>query len=331
MIPFSLLELAHINKGESVSKALDNSAKLAAQAEKLGFSRIWLAEHHGMRGVASAATAVVLSHIGAKTKSIRIGAGGIMLPNHAPLAIAEQFGTLSALYGDRIDLGLGRAPGTDMSTARALRRGMNSNVDDYPNHIQELRHYLTAKDEGQAVIAIPGAGSKVPLWLLGSSLYSAQLAGQLGLPYAFASHIAPDQLTDAIAVYRRSFQASEQLEKPYLMVGLMNVSADTDEEAAYHFSSVQQKFIEMQRGGNSAFSPPVDNIEDVWQAHEKHFVLHALRLAVVGSRENTEKKLEQLYEATQADEFIVSVPIYDNQAKLRSLEILENIGFSKAS
>jgi luciferase family oxidoreductase group 1 len=331
MIPFSILDLTHINEGQTIPQAFEQTAQLAVTAESLGYKRIWLAEHHASRGIASAATAVVLSHIGAKTKSIRIGAGGIMLPNHAPLAIAEQFGTLASLYGDRIDLGLGRAPGTDMATARALRRKMDSSVDEYPSDIQELQRYLGSPEEGQRVIAIPGVDTHVPLWLLGSSLYSAQLAAQLGLPYAFASHFAPDQLLDAIKIYRRYFQPSGQLEKPYVMVGVMVVCAETDEEAEFHFTSVQQKFVQMQRGSNSAFPPPVKHFDEVCMPHEKHFVNQSLRLAITGSKETTTKKLEQLIEGTQADELIVSIPVYSSDAKLKTLDMLSDIGFAKAA
>ncbi len=241
--PFSILDLAPIAEGSSLADALDNSRKLAIQAEQSGYNRVWLAEHHGMFGVASSATSVVLGHIAAATSKIRIGSGGVMLPNHSPLVIAEQFGTLATLFPDRVDLGLGRAPGTDMATARALRRHQTSDVDNYPEDIRELQHYLGAPQAGQNIIAVPGANTYIPIWLLGSSLYSAKLAGQFGLPYSFASHFAPDQLFDAISLYRSSFQASQQSQRPYMMAGLMAVIADSDEEAKYLFTSVQQQFM----------------------------------------------------------------------------------------
>jgi luciferase family oxidoreductase group 1 len=232
-LPFSLLDLAPIAEGASLAEALENSRQLAVQAEQSGYHRIWLAEHHAMQGVASSATAVVLGHIAAATKSIRIGSGGVMLPNHSPLVIAEQFGTLATLFPGRVDLGLGRAPGTDMATAQALRRNLNSDVDNYPEDIRELQHYLAAPQNGQRIVAVPGANTHIPIWLLGSSLYSARLAAKFGLPYSFASHFAPDQLFDAINIYRSTFQASTQCDKPYVMAGVMVVVADTDEEAMY--------------------------------------------------------------------------------------------------
>ncbi|MFT6414287.1 MAG: luciferase family oxidoreductase group 1 [Glaciecola sp.] len=325
-IPFSLLDLAPIAEGASLADALENSRRLAVQAEKSGYHRIWLAEHHGMHGVASSATAVVLGHIAAATTSIRIGSGGVMLPNHSPLVIAEQFGTLATLFPDRVDLGLGRAPGTDMATAHALRRNLNSDVDNYPEDIRELQHYLGAPQEGQRVIAIPGANTHIPLWLLGSSLYSAQLAAKFGLPYSFASHFAPDQLFDAMSIYRSTFQASTQCQKPYMMAGVMAVVADTDEEAKYLFTSVQQQFMNMRRGVNRPFAKPVDDLSQICTDADQAMLSHLLRYALVGSPQTVADKLNQFIEATEVDELIVSMPIHDINARLKSVRMLAQTG-----
>lgn len=240
MIDFSVLDLAPVIQGSTPSESLRNSLDLARHAESLGYRRYWLAEHHNMPGIASAATAVVIAHIAAGTKTIRVGAGGVMLPNHAPLVIAEQFGTLAALYPDRIDLGLGRAPGTDMHTARALRRDLAASAEEFPQDVQELQYYFRTPEPGQRIQAVPGAGSNVPLWILGSSLFGAQLAAALGLPYAFASHFAPGEMMNALAVYRRNFKPSAQLDHPHAMLTVNIMAADTDEEARYHFTSQQQ-------------------------------------------------------------------------------------------
>jgi luciferase family oxidoreductase group 1 len=325
-IPFSLLDLAPIAEGASLADALENSRRLAVQAEKSGYHRIWLAEHHGMHGVASSATAVVLGHIAAATTSIRIGSGGVMLPNHSPLVIAEQFGTLATLFPDRVDLGLGRAPGTDMATAHALRRHLNSDVDNYPEDIRELQHYLGSPQEGQRVIAIPGANTHIPLWLLGSSLYSAQLAAKFGLPYSFASHFAPDQLFDAMNLYRSTFQASTQCQKPYVMAGVMAVVADTDEEAKYLFTSVQQQFMNMRQGINRPFARPVDDLSQICTDADQAMLSHILRYALVGSPQTVADKLNQFIEATEVDELIVSMPIHDINARLKSVRMLAQTG-----
>jgi len=325
-LPFSLLDLAPIAEGNSIADALENSRRLAVQAEKSGYRRIWLAEHHGMHGVASSATAVVLGHIAAATTSIRIGSGGVMLPNHSPLVIAEQFGTLASLFPNRIDLGLGRAPGTDMETAHALRRNLNSDVDSYPEDIRELQHYLAAPQERQRVVAIPGANTHIPLWLLGSSLYSAQLAAKFGLPYSFASHFAPDQLFDAINIYRSTFQASTQCNKSYVMAGLMAVVADTDEEANYLFTSVQQQFMNMRRGINRPFARPVDDLSQICTDADQAMLSHILRFALVGSPQKVADKLNQFIEATEVDELIVSMPIHDIQARLKSAQMFAQTG-----
>lgn len=331
MIPFSLLDLAPIAQGSSLSQSLQNTQRMAVKAEQSGFLRVWLAEHHGMQAVASSATAVVMGQIAAATSKIRIGSGGVMLPNHSPLIIAEQFGTLATLFPDRIDLGLGRAPGTDMATAKALRRNLNASVDDYPKDIAELQGYLSETKVGQQVIAIPGAGTNVPLWLLGSSLYSAQLAAQLGLPYSFASHFAPDQLFDAISLYRAHFKPSNQQEKPYVMAGVMAVVADTDEEANYLFTSVQQQFINLRRGVNKPFARPVDDMAPFWSETEQAMLNHTLRYAIVGSKQTAQDKLNRFIEATNTDEIIVSVPIHDTGARLRTLSYISELGLMKSN
>lgn len=323
MIPFSILDLATIAEGHSTADALANTRKLAVAAEDRGYLRYWLAEHHGMHSVASSATSVLLSHIGAHTTTIRIGSGGVMLPNHSPLVIAEQFGTLAELYPGRVDLGLGRAPGTDMATARALRRHTDDAVDSYPNDIVQLQRYLS--DIPQAVQAIPGQGTDVPLWLLGSSLYSAELSAYLGLPYAFASHFAPDDLPQAMTVYRNSFRPSAQLEQPYAMAGVMVVLADTDEEATRLFTSVQQKFRQMRTGENTPLPAPVDSMEGLWNDAEKMMVQHVLKYAMVGTIDSVRPKLQQFIDRTGIDELIVSIPIHDMAARLHSLELLAEL------
>jgi luciferase family oxidoreductase group 1 len=329
-LPFSLLDLAPIAEGSSIADALDNSRKLAVQAEKYAYNRVWLAEHHGMFGVASSATAIVLGHIAAATTKIRIGSGGVMLPNHSPLVIAEQFGTLATLFPDRVDLGLGRAPGTDMATARALRRNIHSDVDNYPADIRELQHYLGTPQLGQNIVAVPGVSTHIPIWLLGSSLYSAQLAGHFGLPYSFASHFAPDQLFDAISLYRSSFQASEQSQWPYIMAGLMAVVADSDEEAEYLFTSVQQQFMNMRKGVNRPFAKPVADISSICTAADQAMLANILRYAMVGSKQTVTDKLSQFIEASNVDEVIVSMPIHNMQARLNSVQMLAATGLMQA-
>lgn len=323
MIPFSILDLAPVAEGYSVADSLAMSRKMAIAAEESNYLRFWLAEHHGMAGVASSATSVVLSHLGAATNTIRLGSGGVMLPNHSPLVIAEQFGTLAELYPNRIDLGLGRAPGTDIQTARALRRNMDSAVDSYPDDVLELQRLLG--NESQGIKAVPGFGTNVPLWMLGSSLYSAQVAAEFGLPYSFASHFAPDQLIQALALYRRYFKASEQLTKPHTMAGVMAVVADTDEEAAFLFSSAQQQFVNLRRNGNKPFPRPVDSMDAIWSVSEKHMVEHMLQYAVVGSKESVAFKLSRFIATTQVDELIVSMPIHDADARLKSLRLMAEV------
>ncbi len=325
MIPFSILDLSPVPEGLDVGDALDQSRQMARKAEEHGYKRIWLAEHHGMPGIASAATAVVIGHVGAATSRIRIGSGGVMLPNHSPLVIAEQFGTLEALFPGRVDLGLGRAPGTDMRTARALRRNLEAGAENFPHDIIELQRLLGPPTEDQPILAVPGANSNVPLWLLGSSLYSAHLAAALGLPYAFASHFAPDMLMDAIAIYRERFQPSASLDQPYVMVGVMGVAADTDEEAARLFTSAQQQFINLRRNVRGKFPKPVDTMDGLWSDMERISVDHTLRYAAVGAPATLEAKLSAFLGETGADELIVSMPIHDIAARLRSVELFAGL------
>ncbi|APE03530.1 alkane 1-monooxygenase [Alteromonas mediterranea] len=324
-IPYSLLDLAPISEGFGVKDALNNSKLMAVEAERSGYERVWLAEHHGMHGVASSATSVVLTHIGNATSSIKIGAGGIMLPNHAPLVIAEQFGTLAELFPGRVELGLGRAPGTDMATARALRRNLQSDVDNYPQDIQELQHYLGTPQDSQPIVAVPGADTHVPLWLLGSSLHSAQVAAKMGLPYSFASHFAPDALFDALHVYRNMFKPSSQLSAPQAMAGVMVVIAETDEEAELLFTSVKQQFMNMRRGLNKPFAKPMADFDNYCTVSDEAMLANVLRYALVGSKETVKEKLNDFVEATQIDEIIVSMPIYDIDARLFSVKAFADI------
>ena len=325
MVPFSILDLSPIAEGSDVRHSLESSRRMALMAEALGYKRFWFAEHHGMPGIASAATAVVIGHVGAATSRIRIGSGGIMLPNHSPFVIAEQFGTLEALYPGRVDLGLGRAPGTDMRTARALRRNLEAGTQSFPDDIIELMRLLGPAADDQPLLAVPGVDSKVPLWLLGSSLYSAHLAAALGLPYAFASHFAPDALFEAIDIYRSRFSASETLERPHVMVGVMGVAADTDEEAQRLFTSSQQQFVNLRRNVRKPFPKPVDSMEEIWTPMEKLGVEHSLSYAVVGSPRTAGAKLTEFLNVTKADELIISMPIHDIEARLRSVELFAEL------
>jgi len=325
MIPFSVLDLAPVAQGATPAQALRNSRNLAQHAEKHGFKRFWLAEHHGMKGIASAATAVVIGFVADGTEKIRVGSGGIMLPNHAPLVIAEQFGTLASLYPDRIDLGLGRAPGTDQLTARALRRDLSSRAEEFPRDVQELQAYFAPAVEGQALRAIPGEGLRVPLWILGSSLYGAQVAAALGLPYAFASHFAPDEMMRALEVYRANFEPSEQLQKPYAMLTVNVFAADTDAEAQRHFSSLQQAFLNLRRGRPGQVPPPIDDIESFWSPSEKAGVEHALACSFVGSDDTIEKGLRDFLARTRPNELMIAGHFFDHAARLRSLEITATV------
>lgn len=326
MVPFSILDLSPVAEGTTISQSFAASKRMAQKAEEFGYTRFWMAEHHGMPGVASAATSVILGQIGAVTKTIRIGSGGVMLPNHAPLVIAEQFGTLEGLFPGRVDLGLGRAPGTDMRTAQALRRNLDAGANSFPNDVVELQQLLGAPSENQAILAVPGNNSHIPIWLLGSSLYSAQLAAMLGLPFAFASHFAPDMLLDAIAIYRDRFQPSAELDKPYVMVGVMGAVSETDEEAQYHFTSAQQQFVNLRRNVRGPFPRPVKDMDAFWSPMEKMNVEHTLRYAVVGSPATAEAQLNKFLKETQADEVIISMPIHDIEARLKSVELFAGLG-----
>ena len=305
-LPFSVLDLAPVPQGTAVGQALHNSLDLARHAEKLGYHRYWLAEHHNMPGIASAATAVVIGHVAAGTSTIRVGSGGVMLPNHSPLVIAEQFGTLESLYPGRIDLGLGRAPGTDQRTAMALRRDLSA-ADNFGDQVVELQRWFAPVHSGQAVRAVPGAGLNVPLWILGSSLYGAQLAASLGLPYAFASHFAPDALEPALALYRNEFTPSAQLAKPWAMVGLNVITADTDAEARRLFTSQQQAFTNLVRRTVGPLPPPIDDMDTYWSPQEKHEVQRMLSCSVVGSRETVRRGVEAFALRTGANEVMLSL------------------------
>src|SRR5579872_6636152 len=322
--PLSILDLAHVAEGATPADALHNSLDLAQHAEKWEYKRFWLAEHHNAVGIASAATAVVIGYMAAGTLTIRVGAGGIMLPNHAPLVVAEQFGTLEALYPGRIDLGLGRAPVTDQLTVRALRRHPSS-AETFPRDVLELQDFLGDLQPGQTVQAVPGTGSHVPIWILGSSLFGAQLAASLGLPFAFASHFAPDLLLPALEVYRAEFQPSEQLQRPYAMVGVNVIAAEEDAEARRLFTSLQQTVTNMFRGTRGLLPPPIDDIETYWSPAEKYRVSKMLSRSFVGSPETVRHRLEDFIEETNADELIVASAIYDHAARLRSYEILTDV------
>lgn len=319
MIPYSILDLSPIVEGGSAALSFQHSLDLAQHAERWGYNRYWLAEHHNMPGIASAATSVVIGHVAAGTKTLRVGSGGIMLPNHAPLVIAEQFGTLASLYGDRIDLGLGRAPGTDMGTARALRRGMGA--DTFPQDVQELIGYLDDPMSDQQVRAIPGMGSKVPVWILGSSLYGAQFAAHMGLPYAFASHFAPAALEEAIEVYRRGFQPSAHLDAPYFMMAINVFGADTDEDGRVLKSSMQQSFANLRTGRPGPMPPPVHDIDAVLGPGVRTMVDQALICSVAGGPETVRAGLRGFIERYQPDEVILNGNIFDHAARLKSFEM----------
>jgi luciferase family oxidoreductase group 1 len=324
MIPLSVLDLSPIVAGSDARRALANTLDLARHAERWGFNRFWLAEHHNMVGIASAATAVVIGHVAGGTSRIRVGAGGIMLPNHAPLVVAEQFGTLESLYPGRIDLGLGRAPGTDRVTIQALRRDPMS-ADSFPRDVVELQSYFREPAPGQAVRAVPGAGLHVPIWLLGSSTFSAQLAAMLGLPFAFASHFAPDQMHAALQLYREGYQPSEAHPAPYAMLGVSLVAADGDDEARRLATSLQQQFLALQRGRPVQLQPPVDDMAPLWQEWERSTVERTLRQAIVGGLETVRRGLDALVASTSADELMITSHIHDHAARLRSYEIVAEI------
>jgi luciferase family oxidoreductase group 1 len=324
MAAFSVLDLVPVPEGATPSIALANSLDLARHAEAWGYRRYWVAEHHNMVGIVSAATSVVIGYLAGGTKSIRVGAGGIMLPNHSPLVIAEQFGTLAALYPGRIDLGLGRAPGTDMRTWQALRRDPDAS-DRFPQDVLELQAYFAPAEPGQAIQAVPGAGQEVPLWILGSSTFGAQLAAMLGLPYAFASHFAPDALMDALDVYRERFKPSAQLARPHAMVGANVILAETDAEARRLFTSPQQSFARIFRGTRGLLPQPIDDIEAFWSPMEKARASAMLACSFVGTPDGVAPQLRAFLEKTGADELIVAAAIHDHGARLRSYELLAGL------
>ena len=320
MIPISVLDLAPVCEGSDVAQSLRNTLDLARHAESLGYTRYWLAEHHNMPGIASAATAVLVGHVAGGTSTIRVGSGGVMLPNHAPLQVAEQFGTLAALYPGRIDLGVGRAPGTDQATARALRRYYDS-ADAFPQDVVELLRYFDPAEPGQPVRAVPGAGLDVPVWILGSSLFGARLAAMLGLPYAFASHFAPDAMTQALELYRREFRPSPHLAQPHAMLALNVVAADTNDEAKRLFTTLQQSFVNLRRGKLGLVPAPIDDIEAYWTPVEKLGVEQALACSVVGDAAAVERGIAEFVERHRPDELMLTANIFDHAARKHSFAI----------
>jgi luciferase family oxidoreductase group 1 len=324
MVPLSVLDLAPIVQGGDAAQAFRNTLDLARHAERLGYRRYWLAEHHGMPGIASAATAVVIGHVAAGTATIRVGAGGIMLPNHAPLVIAEQFGTLASLFPGRIDLGLGRAPGSDQATIRALRRSPAA-AESFPQDVVELMGYFRPADSGQAVRAVPGAGLEVPVWILGSSLFGAQLAAALGLPYAFASHFAPAALFPALELYRAQFRPSERLARPYVMLGVNVFAADTGGSAARLFTSLQQAFVNLRRGHPAPLPPPDDTLEERLTPTDRAGIAEMLACSVVGAPDAVRRGLEAFVARTRADELMLTSQIYDPAARVRSYELTAGV------
>ena len=325
MTTLSVLDLSPITQGSDAAQSFRNSLALAQHAEQLGYRRFWLAEHHGMPGIASAATAVLIGHVAGGTRTIRVGAGGIMLPNHSPLVIAEQFGTLASLYPDRIDLGLGRAPGSDQRTSRALRRNLSSDPDQFPRDVVELID-LFSDEPRQAVRAVPGTGLKVPVWILGSSLFGAQLAAMLGLPYAFASHFAPAAMEQAIALYRSTFKPSAQLAKPYVMLGFNVFAADREEDAAVLATSMQQAFVNLRTGTPSRLPPPVPGYLETLGPQERAMLAEVLSCTAIGSPETVRRALRAFIERTGADELRITCQMFDHQARLRSYEIAAEVG-----
>ena len=330
MVPVSYLDLAPVVLGEIPREALRKSLDLARHAEAFGYTRYWVAEHHNMTGIASAATSVVIGYLAGGTSTIRVGSGGIMLPNHSPLVIAEQFGTLESLYPGRIDLGLGRAPGTDPRTLRALRRGP-ARADDFPEDVVELQRLLAPAEPGQAVRAVPGAGTEVPIWILGSSTFGAELAATFGLPYAFASHFAPDALLIALEIYRKRFKPSKQLDHPYAMLGVNVVAAETDDEVRRLFTTVQQSFTNLVRGSGGKLQAPIDDIDEYWNTLEKHQASRMLKYSIVGSPETVKRELENFVSLTKADELMIVTSLYDHDARVRSYEIVADVFRVRAS
>ncbi|WP_219835122.1 LLM class flavin-dependent oxidoreductase [Paenibacillus sp. R14(2021)] len=329
-VPISVLDLAPVVEGSTPAAAFRNTLELAQLAERLGYNRYWLAEHHNMSGIASSATSVVIGYVAGGTKRIRVGSGGIMLPNHAPLVIAEQFGTLESMYPGRIDLGLGRAPGSDQLTARALRRDFAMHGQDFPELLAELRDFFQPEEAIKTVRATPGEGLNVPIWLLGSSGFSAKLAGELGLPFSFASHFAPEYLMPAIHLYRSSFRPSEVLDKPYVMIGMNIVGAETDEEAARLATSQQLQFLNLVRGRPGKLQPPVDSMEGIWHPHEREALQSKLQFSIAGTKAKIASRLQEILQETMADEVIVHSQVYDHQARLHSYEIIAEAANLKA-
>jgi len=324
----SILDLSPVAEGSTPADALHNSLDLARHAEKLGYHRYWVAEHHSMRGIASAATSVVIAYLAGGTSTIRLGAGGIMLPNHAPLVIAEQFGTLASLYPDRIDLGLGRAPGTDQVTSQALRRSLHASVDDFPRDVVELQTYLKKAVPGQRVVAVPGEGTNVPLWILGSSLFGAQLAAMLGLPFAFASHFAPQQMTEALEIYRDRFEPSEQLQAPYVMLGFNICAAESVQEARFLRSSSLQSFVNLRKGTPGQLPPPIENYEDTLQAQDRAILDQIGTCSAVGTLNEIESGMAEFIKRTGADELMLVSSIFDHSKRLRAFEIAAEAGIA---
>lgn len=325
-IEISVLDLAPVLSGKTPADSFRNSLDLAQHVEQWGFKRYWLAEHHNMEGIASSATSVLIGYIAGGTSKIRVGSGGVMLPNHAPLVVAEQFGTLESLYPGRIDLGLGRAPGTDQMTAMALRRHLKGSDSEFPKNVQELLYYFSSKSNRKSYVrAIPGEGLNVPIWLLGSSTYSAQLAALLGLPFAFASHFAPTHIFDALKIYRDRFQPSENLKEPYALACVNVIAADTDEEAKRLATSLYQFFLGVTRGTSKPLQPPVESMDGMWNEFEKEAVRHQVYYTFVGSKKTVKEELQEFLDKTQVDELMVVSHIYDHSARLRSYEILSEI------
>ncbi len=325
MTAFSVLDLAPITEGSDAAQSFRHTRDLAQHAERWGYVRYWLAEHHGMPGIASAATSIVISHVAAATSTIRVGAGGVMLPNHSPLVIAEQFGTLESLYPGRIDLGLGRAPGSDQLTARAMRRNLSTNPDEFPQDVLELMAYFQPVAPGQTIRAVPGAGLNVPIWILGSSLFGAQVAAALGLPFGFASHFAPAQMMQAIEIYRSRFKPSQQLDRPYVMLGLTVLAADSDAEAHLLATSVQQQFVNLRSGRPSKLQPPVPGYYDELSGADRAVLEGVLQYAAVGSKDTVRRSISQFLGQTQADELMITSAVFDHAARLRSYEITAEV------
>lgn len=323
--PFSILDLVPVRENKSIQSSLHHALALAQHAEKSGYKRLWLAEHHNMSGIASSATSVLLGYLLANTRTLKVGSGGIMLPNHAPLIVAEQFGTLATLYPNRIELGLGRAPGTDQNTMRALRRGRQETEDQFPQDVLEILQYFKDPLPQQRIVATPGQSTHVPVWLLGSSLFSAQLAAKLGLPYSFASHFAPRMLSQAIKLYRENFEPSEYLDRPYVSMGVPTVVAQTDTEAQYLATSPYQRILAMFRNQRGKLKPPIENIDEIWSPAEKMSVDHFYAMAQIGSPETVKAGLEKLLEQYHVDEFIFTCDIYDTDKRLENFELLMKI------